>query len=137
MCYVVVINSFFIEAKMVVSSRSQQLIKTSKNVNYASKLKFSTSSTSLLFRNYVQTSCVSEELPNKKFQDVRLCFECRRFHSTDYFQSSRESRSRTALSKLTPQEVSDYTDFSNSCLSFFNLMMFLMNLERFYYSHHR
>ncbi|XP_068911856.1 pyruvate dehydrogenase [acetyl-transferring]-phosphatase 2, mitochondrial [Tenebrio molitor] len=77
---------------MVVACRTQQLIKTGKNVTISKKFHYSTRSAALGFRNYVDKTSVSYNDKPK----VRL-YDCKRFHS------SRESR--TTLAKLTPQEV--------------------------------
>ncbi|RZB45744.1 uncharacterized protein BDFB_010306 [Asbolus verrucosus] len=77
---------------MVVACRTQQLLKTGKNVNISKKFSFSTGNVSLGFRNYVDRNTV----PLSEKSRVRLC-DCKKFHS------SRESR--TTLAKLTPQEL--------------------------------
>lgn len=85
---------------MVVAYRTQHLIKSSKNMTISKTFSFSSNSLPYVHKNYFNyTKNVPSILRHGTL--VRLCCTCRRFHSTDYFQTSRESRAG-----LTPQEVS-------------------------------
>lgn len=87
---------------MVVACRTQHLIKSSKNMTISKKISFSSSSLPFVHKNVFN---YTKNVPSISRYDtlVRLCCACRRFHSTDYFQTSRESRAG-----LTPQEVSHF-----------------------------
>ncbi|KAJ8924940.1 hypothetical protein NQ315_001103 [Exocentrus adspersus] len=85
---------------MVVGCRTPHLIKTGKGATH--KFSFTTSSLPFARRNYYNCT---KNMPNVLSRNggtlVRLCCACRRFHSTGYFQASRESRAA-----LSPQESS-------------------------------
>lgn len=82
---------------MVVGGTTGQLLKCTKNI--------STSTRFSIFNNYLydyKTNVHSKHVVFPRLASFSC--DCRRFHYTDFFQNSRETR--TTFTKLSPQEVS-------------------------------
>lgn len=81
---------------MVISGTTGQLLKCTK--------KFCTSVRYSIFSSkYLPDYKSNVNLKNVIFPELLFSCDCRRFHYTDYFQNSRETR--TTFTKLSPQEV--------------------------------
>lgn len=83
---------------MVVGGTSGQLLRWTKNVSNTAR--YSVFNNKFLF-DY-KTHVTSQNVVVFPRSLYFYC-DCRRFHYTDYFQNSRESRSN--FTKLSPQEV--------------------------------
>lgn len=83
---------------MVVLGSTGQLLRCTNNVSKTARYSVFSSK---FFNEYKTHVTVQKVVVLPRL--ISYC-DCRRFHYTDYFQKSRESR--TTFTKLSPQEVS-------------------------------